>query len=129
MEEAQLLFTAIKNAKNEAEEKAVIDAFIAVLQRTHAVSRGPGIIAALEKMLDKDAGILRPIITTATALTEEQATVLAEKIQLEHKATAVHLDQRIDTSVLGGMSIRIDDMLYDATLKKKLLTLTNTLKQ
>jgi F-type H+-transporting ATPase subunit delta len=126
---AHLLFDSLKKATTDAEEQAVMDAFIATLKRTHTESQGAKIIADLEVLLQKSDNVLRPIVTTATAMTSAQCESLIAQLKQQHGASEVQLDQRIDPTVLGGLSVKIDDMLYDATLKKKLHTLTNTLTQ
>ncbi len=126
---AHILFDAIKQAKNEAAAKKVVKDFVAVLKRSGAVKRGPAVIALTEKLLEQEENIIRPIITSATALSKKQLDDLSKQLQKQYRSTAVHFDQKIDPSVLGGVSVKVNDMLYDATLKKKLLTLTNTLKQ
>ncbi len=126
---AQLLFDSLKAAKTEKEEQAVLSSFIAVLKKTHTESRGAKIIAALQALLEQSEKVLRPIVTSATELSDKQVKELTAKLQALHAGSTIHLDQRVDPTVLGGMSVRIDDMLYDATLKKTLHTLTTTLTQ
>jgi F-type H+-transporting ATPase subunit delta len=126
---AKLLYTSLKAAKSEAEEQAVIASFMTVLKKTHTESRGAKIIELLETMLEQSENVLRPIVTTATPLTQRQSQALIEKLKKQYNASAVHLHQKVDPTVIGGISIKIDDMLYDATLKNTLHTLHNTLTQ
>jgi F-type H+-transporting ATPase subunit delta len=127
---AQMLFASLQEAKAKGDdEQKVIDAFMTVLKRTGTLSRGTAIIAELTQMLEQSENILRPVVTSADPLTQEQVQALTAQLQKKYEGSIIEIDQRIDPTVLGGVSIRVGDMLYDDTLKNKLLTLKNTLTQ
>jgi F-type H+-transporting ATPase subunit delta len=58
-------------------------------------------------------------VRTVVALTEEQMTRLAEALgaQLGH---AVHLNIEIDPDIIGGISVRIGDELFDGTIATRI---------
>lgn len=126
---AQLLFSALQKAQDEAAEQQIVSAFMSSLRKTGSEAQGAAIIAELERLMEKADTILRPVVTTATPLSNEQCDALIAQLKEQHGVTDVHLDQRVDPTVLGGISIKIDDMLYDDTIKKKLHTLNKTLTQ
>jgi len=58
-------------------------------------------------------------VMTAEPLTEALRGQIAERIG----GQKVHLDEKVDSSVLGGVRIETPDQTFDGTIKRKLLTL------
>ncbi len=58
-------------------------------------------------------------VVTAEPLTDTLRSKIAARIGGKH----VHLDEHIDSTVLGGVRIETPDQTFDGTIKRKLLTL------
>lgn len=124
---AQTVFSALGQAHDEAGQQAVIDSLMTVLRRTGNTARGYRIMTVLQGLFDAAEGIITATVTTAQPLSDQQKEGLQAKLQAQHAASGLTIHYMIDPQVLGGMSVRISDMLYDDTLKRKLFTLANTL--
>lgn len=73
----------------------------------------------------KQRGIQKAVITSAKALTDAQNKAIKNHLLNIMKANDIEIENKVDASLLGGFKIRIEDLLYDATIQTKL----NRLKQ
>lgn len=67
----------------------------------------------------KNAGITAITITSATELSAAQKSKTISLIETKFK-TKVELNETIDSSLLGGFVLRINDLQYDGSVKNKL---------
>lgn len=58
-------------------------------------------------------------VVTAEPLTDALRTLIGARVG----GDTVHLDEKIDPTVLGGIRIETPDQTFDGTIKRKLLTL------
>lgn len=82
---------------------------------------------AFEDRYNQDNGILPVLAVSAVALSESQSEKLTEKLaQITGKK--VKLSNRVDPSCLGGVRLRYDGNQVDGTVKNRLDTIGNLLK-
>ncbi|MDR2604043.1 MAG: F0F1 ATP synthase subunit delta [Desulfovibrio sp.] len=88
----------------------------------------PAATVAFNALLDAEKGVARGEIFTATALDEtkkgEVTATLAEK-----SGRKPALEFRVDPSILGGVVLKIGDMVMDASLRAQLSILKDTIKK
>ena len=82
---------------------------------------------AYREFYNTDHGILVVQAVTASALTQEQAHRLTEKLQ-KITGKTVELQCRIDPSVLGGIRLDYDGKRMDGTVKNRLDSVGKLLK-
>ncbi|MCQ2958918.1 MAG: ATP synthase F1 subunit delta [Bacteroidales bacterium] len=83
----------------------------------------------LRNVLDiyrKKAGITAVTITSAAPLSAEQQSSIVDLVK-KGKNTEVELQTNVDSSLLGGFVLRIEDMQYDASIKTRLKQVKNEL--
>ncbi|WP_027400453.1 ATP synthase F1 subunit delta [Anaerovorax odorimutans] len=122
-----------------AEKKEVIDIllkdkittemlnFIYVLidkRRTRHFSK---IINRYQHLIEEQNGFSYGIIFSVKPLTEEQLKVFEEKTSKLLRKN-VKLENKIDTKIIGGIRIYIEGKVIDATIKKRLDNLKESLK-
>ncbi|MDR0928005.1 MAG: ATP synthase F1 subunit delta [Ignavibacteria bacterium] len=95
------------------------------------VSKGrEGIIAGIHRcfvmLYNAENGILVCQITTATELDASAKLKLEERIATASNMK-VFAEYDIDKSIIGGMRVRIEDWVYDASIRNKLKELHRTL--
>lgn len=80
------------------------------------------IIQRFMKLLDEDRGILRGELLTAYQFSEKQLQALKKHLD---KITGknVVLEQRVESNLLGGFVIRMEDTVIDSSLKNQLVKL------
>lgn len=82
---------------------------------------------AYRQQYNADNGILTVQAVTAVALTQEQSKRLTEKLTKQTGKT-VELVNRVDPQVLGGVRLDYDGKRVDGTVKNRLDTIGNMLK-
>jgi F-type H+-transporting ATPase subunit delta len=88
------------------------------------IRRGrPGAIPAMrrhfEELVRRQRGIARAEIRSALALDKEDRAAL-ERILARLAGREVELTELVDPSLIGGISVRIGDRLYDASIRSRL---------
>ena len=96
--------------------------FVLLLVKYHKLKQGARIIEEFEKYAKKKAGIVEIEITSARKLSENTLNHI-KKIFGEHTESV----EIVDESLLGGMKVRTDDKILDASLKTQLLNLKQSL--
>ncbi|WP_372946723.1 ATP synthase F1 subunit delta [Mariniphaga sp.] len=84
----------------------------------------PSICRNVLTLIRKEKNIKTAVITTAQAI-DEKLLQKAKKILEEELGTKVELSAKVNSELIGGMILRIDDKQYDASI----LTQLNKLKQ
>lgn len=87
----------------------------------------PRIAAYYEELLNKERHIERAIVRSAVPLTPDEVTALQQRLAQRTHASAVQLDQQVDPSMVGGLIIRIGDILLDSSVNARLATLRHAL--
>lgn len=86
----------------------------------------PDIAAAFESLADVAAGVLPVRLTTPTPLVPAEAQRWTKTLAAVHRGT-VRLDTRVDPGLLGGVTIRVGDRVWDNSLKNQLERLRESL--
>lgn len=126
------LEAALANPKISAEEKIrILDkvfagkmdptllTFLKVVSRRGRLNVLRGIYSAASAMRDEAVGLVRVVVTTAQQLDQPAIDSLKEKLQsLLKKEVAV--TSRVDASILGGLIVRIGDVVFDGSVDGQL---------
>ena len=102
--------------------------FLGVIARNGRLSLLADMIAACGKLLAHHRGEVAAEVTSATPLSDGQLAALAVKL----KAIAgrdVTLQATIDSSILGGLTVKLGSRMIDSTLKTKLNNLQTAMKE
>jgi F-type H+-transporting ATPase subunit delta len=84
------------------------------------------IAAEYRRLLNRQEGIVDALAKTALPLTEEETEKLRRKVG-EMTGRTVHLTVEVDESLLGGLTVRVGDTLYDASVRGRLERLRDRL--
>jgi F-type H+-transporting ATPase subunit delta len=102
--------------------------FIGLLAANRRASALPVIISAFERLYAAHRGVVAAEVTTAIALTADQAqgvkAALGQALGQEPEITT-----RVDPTILGGLKVRVGSRLFDASLRSKLDSLKFALKR
>ena len=93
-----------------------------LLRSKRRLSLGLSIASYYRELLDEHNDIIRVTVRTAIELDDERQTKLKQQIS-EGTGKKVELSTIIDSTILGGMTIRIDDLLIDASTRTMLQSL------
>ncbi len=92
-----------------------------------SMSNLPGIANEYALMADEKRNILNIEITAYEQLDKTQLDLLSEKLRKQFGATSVKSTVSIDSSLLGGLRIKIGDKLIDGSVAGSLKTLRGLL--
>jgi F-type H+-transporting ATPase subunit delta len=90
-----------------------------LLAQRRATARLPAISAEYRRRLNRERGIVEALVTSAVPLTPDETEALRRKISQMTDRT-VELRAEIDESLIGGLTVRIGDTLYDASVRGRL---------
>ena len=97
--------------------------FFAMVTQKHREALLPSMAQAFLAHYDQHQRVKNAQVTTAFPLSEQLALQLQQMAQKIAPCRHVTLDQNIDTTLIGGYVLRVDDKLLDRSLRKQLLTL------
>jgi F-type H+-transporting ATPase subunit delta len=77
------------------------------------------VAAEFHRMLDVERGVVQAIARTALPLTADETAALQQKVATMTGRT-VDLKVEVDESLIGGLTVRVGDTLYDASVRGRL---------
>lgn len=124
---ARALFKMIHEARKKQEREEIITHFIAYLKRKRRLNRLPSILKAFSKVYNEEEGI-QPVEVVTAREASQRYTVLVEKaLKAIFQKTSLEITWRHDPSIIGGIQVRMNDLLIDASVKTKIHLLAHTL--
>ena len=111
-------------------EKA-LGALAKVIIRNKDQKKFSKIVAMSEKLIDQKNRIVRGEVSLARKTSLEEEKVLAEFLNKKEALLQkkIHLEFKEDSSLLGGVKLKIGDELWDASWKRKMAVLAENLKE
>jgi F-type H+-transporting ATPase subunit delta len=92
---------------------------VALLLERRGVAILPSISDEYDRLLDEARGIVRAVVTSATELTDEEASAVRERLEAM-TGSRIELRRRVDPDLLGGLTVRVGDRLVDASVRGRL---------
>lgn len=118
----------IKSLMNEKLDKNIIH-FLMILLDNNRLKYFTEIVAEYKVIADKYRDILFVEVTTAVELNEDQINRIKVKLSSQYGTSNIKTKIVIDTSVIGGVKLKIGDTVIDGTVKARLESLENVIKQ
>ena len=84
--------------------------------RPKAIGR---MVEHFEELLRRERGIALAEVRTALPLDDEQRSAIADRLR-ELTDSQIEINEVVDESLIGGVSVRIGDQLYDASVRNRL---------
>lgn len=97
-----------------------------LLSRKRKIALLPGVCEGYLQLLDKKNGTERGIVHSVRPLSEEEIHCL-EKALGNEKGTRVRLENRLDESLIGGVTVTLGDRHYDGSIKGRARSLREAL--
>jgi F-type H+-transporting ATPase subunit delta len=88
----------------------------------------PDLIEAFDELYARDAKQLEVELTTAVPIDDAQAELLRARLAAQTGAN-VSLTRKVDPAIVGGLVLRVRDLLIDASLRGKLNALRVSLRK
>ena len=102
--------------------------FLKLIARNRRLYAAPDMIKAFRALLARHRGQASAEVTSALSLTEGQLRALQTALKAAlHKD--VQLDQKVDATLLGGLVVKVGRRMVDSSLRTKLNSLKQTMKE
>lgn len=123
---AQALYEAVSQVK-PAEQEKVLDRFVKVLAEEGALNLWPDIEKELILLFGKASG--KEVVELVTA--KEEVKVNTELIETLNLAAKKKLDinRSVNEELIGGVVLKTDDLIFDASVKTQLSKLKSELSK
>ena len=122
---AEALHLALHEANPKDHDK-VLDNFVAVLHTNGDLGKYEAVVAEYEKMDLEAQGIKKARVTFARE-TEVNKKIMDELNQIA--GAKLQVEKEVDPDLIGGVVLRVDDTLIDASVRGQLNTLRDTLSK
>ena len=88
----------------------------------------PHFVAKLRSLLAEERGEVEAQVTSAVALSDAQATKLADLLRVRFGRN-VKLKTSVDEDLIGGMIVKVGSKMIDTSIRAKLANLQNAMKE
>lgn len=85
-----------------------------------------GCVKEYEKLYHTRMNLAHALVTSAVALTEEEKSALCQRLERISRAKT-EVDYQVDPSLLGGLTVEMDGMILDGSLKHRLQTMKDVM--
>lgn len=118
---AALLLALVKDAPQK-EIPNLVSKFVDYIKETHATALLPRILKTFDALWNREHGIKKALITVSKPMTKEEKQKVGAAFGED-----TELEVAVEPEIIGGMKIMIDDLLIDASLKRRLEDLKQTI--
>lgn len=92
---------------------------VGLLLERGRVDRLPAVAAEYHRLLNRERGVVEAVATSAAPLTNDETAALEKKVAAMTGKT-VDLRVVVDDALIGGLTVRVGDTLYDASVRGRL---------
>jgi len=96
-----------------------IERFLKFLVERRRIQYIKEIVIMYQELLDEELNIARGEVITAYPLSSEEKKELEEVLK-EYLKKEVILESKVDEEIIGGIKIKIGDLIFDGSLKTQL---------
>lgn len=116
---AKALYESTKD-KSGVELTRLLQNTVAFLAKNRLLGKSPEILEHLEKIRDKDLGIVSAKVTSKNPLAKHTLDEIKKTLKTRYRASDITLHTSIDLALIAGFKIEANDELIDLSLKNKL---------
>lgn len=92
---------------------------VGLLVERGRIDRLPAVAAEYRRLLNRERGVVEAVATSAAPLTKDETAALEKKVAAMTGKT-VDLRVVVDDALIGGLTVRVGDTLYDASVRGRL---------
>ncbi len=92
---------------------------VCLLVERGKIDQLPAVAAEFRRMVNEQRGMVDAVAHTALPLTDDETAALQRKLE-QMTGRNVHLEVKLDESLIGGLTVRVGDTLYDASVRGRL---------
>jgi len=102
--------------------------FLLLVSKNRRLFAVPGMIQVFGALLADHRGEISASVETAAALNDTQVTALKQALKAA-LGKDVMLEQRVDPSLIGGLTVKVGSRMIDTSLRTKLTRLKHAMKE
>jgi F-type H+-transporting ATPase subunit delta len=110
----------------ERRVQAPVRNLVRMLSERSRIELLPAIASEYDRLLKRERGIATAIVTSAARLTDDEREALEGRLR-SMTGAQVELEEQIDESLIGGLTVRVGDRLYDGSVRGRLERLRDQL--
>lgn len=118
---------ALKAVMDWASVGATTSNFLRVVARNRRLFAAEDMIKSFKQQLALHRGEIAAEVQSATQLNDEQLAALTEKLKSSF-GKDVRITAKVDSSLLGGLVVKVGSRMFDSSLRTKLANLKVVLK-
>lgn len=92
---------------------------VGLLVQRGKIDRLTAVEAEYRRLLNRERGVVAAVATSATPLDKAETQALADKVA-QMTGRTVDLRVEVDEALIGGLTVRVGDTLYDASVRGRL---------
>lgn len=119
---------ALAAVLEEVKVEGLTKNFLLLVAKNRRLFAVPGMIGAFRALTAAHRGEVSATVTTASELNDTQITALKQALKAA-LGKEVTLDQRVDPSLLGGLTVKVGSRMIDTSLRTKLTRLKHAMKE
>ncbi len=118
--ELGLLLFELTDGKSEEDQKKALKEFVPLVAKKRMMGKMQDIITEYRAIYNKAHNIVEATVTLTERLDEKTRLKLREALKKKYKAREVHMLEKVDARLLGGLKVRIGDTVHDTSLLRTL---------
>lgn len=122
---ARLLYETSVNVP-ESELPTIIDSFIEILSEKNLLNKTGAIIEEFTRLYNKENNLADAKLESSFDMSQEEIARIAQALNFKFKKE-INLTSEIKPELIGGFKIKVEDFLFDASLKNSVNQLKQTL--
>jgi F-type H+-transporting ATPase subunit delta len=115
-----LALLEMTDGKTEGEIKTALKEFAEYLNKKGLLHEMDELTKHYRALYNTKHNIVEATVTLIERLSEKTRLELREALKKKYKAREVHMLEKVDARLLGGMKIQVGDEIYDSSLKNAL---------
>ncbi len=126
---AQLAQFILEEKKDESQQKKEVANLAKLIVQNNDQAKFDVIVEQLELLVKKSKGVINVKITSAKEISNKEQEAIVEMVmkKMEVKKDLIELEKKVDSSLIGGINIQIDNQIIVGSLKAKLDKLASAL--
>ena len=117
----------LKNILGDKISGVEMDLIVLLIENGHMLLYGE-VLERFDYLIDKDSKIIKVQITSSTKLPEDEIRKISSTIENKIQKK-LNIKMHTDTSLVGGIKLRVGNTLIDGTVSNRLQKMRNTLIQ
>jgi F-type H+-transporting ATPase subunit delta len=110
----------VSKENNESLPAPVLHAVVDFLFKKRLLSRAPDILSRLEKIINNEKGRIVARVSSVTKLQDKIKSELGQFLKKRYSAKEISFVETLDSKLVGGIKIEVNDEVIDLTIKNKI---------